>query len=155
MARAGGVLRRHKSGHICMIALLLIAAASASVAADDKPARLDNPDLNCQAGYEALVAQTRAQSGLVEAPSDSPSLMVFRSPGEKAIYTLTRKTHPAYPAIVRQNISGVGGGGTTIRMLSCGYGDHAAMRRFMGGFIHKNAELKAEVESGHSPFARP
>ena len=144
-----------------MIALLLAAAASAAVAGSgsDKPARLDNQDLNCKAGYEALLGQTRAQMGIVEAPSDSPSLIVYRSPGERALYTITRKTHPAYPAIVRQKISGGAGtgdgGAVTVQMLSCGYGDHAAMRRFMGEFIHKNATLTAEVQSGHSPFQHP
>lgn len=140
-----------------MIALLL--AAATAVAADDKPARLNNPDLNCKAGYEALLTQTREQKGLVEATSDSPSLIVYRSPAEKAIYTVTRKTHPAYPAIVRQKVSGSAGSGdggaATVQMLSCGFGDHAAMRKFMGAFIEKNAQLKAEVESGHSPFQQP
>lgn len=142
-----------------MIALILAAAAASTVAADDKPARLNNPDLNCKAGYEALLSQTREQAGIAEAPSDSPSLIVYRSPAEKAIYTITRKTHPAYPAIVRQKVSGGpgsgDGGAATIQMLSCGYGDHAALRKFMGSFIQKNAELKTEVESGHSPFLKP
>lgn len=140
-----------------MIALLL--AAATAVAADDKPARLNNPDLNCKAGYEALLTQTKEQAGLVESASDSPSLIVYRSPAEKAIYTVTRKTHPAYPAIVRQKVSGGAGAGdggaATVQMLSCGFGDHAAMRKFMGTFIEKNAQLKAEVESGHSPFQQP
>lgn len=142
-----------------MIALLLFAAATASAAADNKPARLNNPDLNCKAGYEALVHQTEAQAGLAETASDSPSLLVYRSPGEKAIYTITRKTHPAYPAIVRQKISGGPGSGeggaATIQMLSCGYGDHAELRKFMGSFIQKNAALTAEVQAGHSPFQQP
>jgi hypothetical protein len=139
-----------------MIALILAAAATAAPVQDDKPARLDNPDLNCKAGYEALVAQTKAQPGLAEMASSSPALMLYRSPAEQAIYTVTRKSHPAYPAIVRQKVSGGpgsgDGGAATIQMLSCGYGDHAALRRFMGEFIRKNAELKAEVASGHSPF---
>jgi hypothetical protein len=142
-----------------MIALLLAAAATASIAADNKPARLNNPDLNCRAGYEALLHQTEAQNGLAETTSNSPSLIVYRSPDEKAIYTVTRKTHPAYPAIVRQKVSGGPGSGeggaATIQMLSCGYGDHAELRKFMGDFIQKNAQLKTEVESGHSPFQQP
>lgn len=142
-----------------MIALLLAAAATASIAADNKPARLDNPDLNCRAGYEALLHQTEAQSGITETNSDSPSLITYRSPSEKALYTITRKTHPAYPTIVRQKVTGGPGSGeggaATIQMLSCGYGDHAALRKFMGTFIQKNAALTAEVQAGHSPFARP
>jgi hypothetical protein len=143
-----------------MMALILAAAAAAASAQDDKPARLNNPDLNCKAGYEALLAQTKEQQGLAEAPSDSPSLIVYRSPNERAIYTITRKTHPAYPAIVRQKISGGPGSGeggaVTIQTLSCAYGDHAASRKFVTSFFaEKNTQLKAEVESGHDPFQHP
>lgn len=140
-----------------MIALILAATAATASAGDNKPARLNNPDLNCKAGYEALLAQTRAQMGVAEAPSDSPSLIVYRSPSEHAIYTVTRKTHPAYPAIVRQKVSGGPGSGeggaVTIQTLSCAYGDHAASRTFVTSFFtEKNTQLKAEVESGRSPF---
>jgi hypothetical protein len=143
-----------------MIALILAAAAATAAAGDDKPARLNNPDLNCKAGYEALLTQTREQQGLAEAPSDTPSLIVYRSPNERAIYTVTRKTHPAYPAIVRQKVSGGPGSGeggaVTIQTLSCAYGDHAASRKFVTSFFsEKNTQLKAEVESGHDPFQHP
>jgi hypothetical protein len=140
-----------------MIALILAAAATTAAAHDNQPARLNNPDLNCKAGYEALLAQTKAQMGIAEAPSDSPSLIVYKSPSEHAIYTVTRKTHPAYPAIVRQKVSGGPGSGeggaVTIQTLSCAYGDHAASRTFVTSFFtEKNTQLKAEVEQGRSPF---
>lgn len=141
-----------------MIALIL-AAAAATAAHDDKPARLNNPDLNCKAGYEALVAQTKAQMGVAEAPSDSPSLIVYNSPSERAIYTVTRKTHPAYPAIVRQKISGGPGSGeggaATVQILSCTYGDRAATKKFVDELTRKHEALIAAVVSGHSPFQQP
>ena len=131
------------------ISAILLAAAPAD---PNKPARLDNPELNCYRGFDKLVADLDKKPGLTQVPADAPQTDRFQSPTEQALYTVTTKDNPAHPAIVRQQAVSTPGGGVSVQMLACGYSRREVLQKFMNTFPARNTALKAQLERGEAPF---
>lgn len=138
-----------------MIALALTAVLAATPPAATPPAApasLTNPALNCTRGFAALTTDLDKKPGLIQVAADMARTERFQSPTEQALYTVTLKGHPAYPAIVRQYATSTPGGGASIGMLACGYSKRNVLQPFMNTFPAKNTALRQKLARGEHPF---
>jgi hypothetical protein len=129
-----------------VISLIIAASAYAGITAYN-PYTQTQAGLDCSAGFVGLLDQVFYESGTEKAPAAvAGKYGALHARAEHALYTYTRPSDPAYPAVVRQRIR-EGEGGMVIDMGGCGWGDQQAFARMMREFTNKNVQLRKDIEA--------
>lgn len=129
-----------------MISLIIAASAYAGITAYN-PYTQTQAGLDCSRGFVGVLDQAFYEPGSEKAPKAvSGRYGAIHARAEHALYTYTRPSDPAYPAVVRQRIR-EGEGGMVIDMGGCGWGDQQAFAQMMREFTSKNVQLRKDIEA--------
>lgn len=129
-----------------MISLIIAASAYAGITAYN-PYTQTQSGLDCSRGFVGLLDSVYYREGSEKGPKAVTIQYgaIWAKP-EHALYSYTRPTDPAYPAVVRQRIR-EGDGGMVIDMGGCGWGDQQAFAQMMREFTRKNVQLRKDIEA--------
>lgn len=129
-----------------MISLIIAASAYAGITAYNPYAQTQS-GLDCSRGFVGLLDSVNYAPGS-ERPPKAVTVQygAIYAKAEHALYSYTRPTDPAYPAVVRQRIR-EGEGGMVIDMGGCGWGDQQAFAQMMREFTRKNVQLRKDIEA--------
>jgi hypothetical protein len=129
-----------------VISLIIAASAFAGVTAYD-PHVQTRSGLDCSRGFVGLLDSVYYAPGAEKASrSVTGRYGGIYAKAEHALYSYTRPSDPAYPAVVRQRIR-EGEGGMVIDMGGCGWGDQQAFAQMMRDFTRKNVQLRKDIEA--------
>jgi hypothetical protein len=129
-----------------LISLIVAASAFAGITAYN-PSVQTQSGLDCSRGFVGLLDSVYYRQGSEKPPKLAAGQYgaIYARP-EHALYSYTRPTDAAYPAVVRQRIR-EGEGGMVVDMGGCGWGDQQAFARMMREFTNRNVQLRKDIEA--------